>query len=301
MAKAVRQLAMIWVILLLTHGFSQAGPAAPSSVRTVEAALTGKPPSGPHRVIVEHDTGLATHTIYRPEPFGPQRYPVLLWGNGACEKYGLRFAEFLVEIASHGIFIIADGPPVPPETPPQRPGPGTLKPDGSALLKALDWIDGENRRAGSRYEDKIDMHHVAAMGMSCGGLQAYGASGDPRVTSVGIWNSGLLEPNAPIFAGLHSPVIIVTGGTQDIAYANGLRDFNTMPEKIPVVHAVYPGTGHGGTYADDNGGPFGTVAVAWLKWTLSGDQSAGSRGLFTGEICGLCGDAAWSVQRRGMQ
>jgi hypothetical protein len=24
--------------------------------------------------------------------------------------------------------------------------------------------------------------------------------------------------------------------------------------------------GHGGAYSQDNGGPFGKIAVAWLKW-----------------------------------
>ena len=41
-----------------------------------------------------------------------------------------------------------------------------------------------------------------------------------------------------------------------------------------MFYGVYPSIGHGGTYNQDNGGPFGVAAVAWLKWQLMGDTSA---------------------------
>lgn len=130
---------------------------------------------------------------------------------------------------------------------------------------------------------------------------AYGASADPRIATVGIWNSGLLQPDAKIFAGLHSPVIIVTGGDKDIAYANGKRDFETMPATIPVFYGVYPTVGHGGTYNEDNGGPFGAAAVAWLRWQLMNDTSATGKGYFVGTACKLCGDPKWQTNSRGLR
>lgn len=280
-----------------------------ASVKTVEADLIGKPPSGAYGVVIEHDSSLSTHTIYRPARLGGIKHPVMAWANGACKKSGLLFAEFLAEIASHGVVIIADGPPIPekripPEQrrePTPRPSPSSLKLDGTPLIAALDWIEARNKEQASRYFDKVDMSKVAVMGMSCGGLMAYGASGDKRVTTVGIWNSGLLEPNAAIFASLHSSVIIVTGGPQDVAHPNGLRDFETMPATIPVFHAVRPAIGHHGTYSEDNGGPFGEVAVAWIRWQLLGDQSQASKGMFVGERCSLCVNADWKVQRRELQ
>jgi len=282
-----------------------------AAVKTIDVELIGSPPAGSYGVVVEQDDSLPTHTIYRPQRWGAIKHPVLVWGNGACRKSGLLFAEFLTEIASHGIFVIADGPPIAGErhgmrnpdaqgAPPPRPSPGSLKPDGTALISALDWIDARNSESNSRYFGKIDMSKVAAMGMSCGGLMAYGASSDKRISTVGIWNSGLLEPNAPIFAALHSPVIIITGGSQDIAYPNGLRDFETMPKAIPVFHGFLPDVGHGGTYDQDNGGPFGTVAVAWLRWQLLNDTSAKAKGLFAGDKCGLCTDSKWQVKRRAI-
>lgn len=173
--------------------------------------------------------------------------------------------------------------------------------DGSALIQALDWIAKEGNDPTSRFYQKVETNRVAAMGMSCGGLMSYGASADPRIATVGIWNSGLIQPDEKIFAGLHSSVIIITGGESDIAYANGKRDFETMPAKIPVFYGVHPSVGHGGTYNQDNGGPFGVAAVAWLKWQLMNDTSAKGKGYFVGPNCGICGDSTWQVTSRSLQ
>ena len=140
---------------------------------------------------------------------------------------------------------------------------------------------------------------------------SYGASKDPRVATVGIWNSGLFpdennpNANADIYNGIHGSVIIVTGGGEsdpepDIAYANGKRDFELMPASIPVFYGVYPSVGHGGTYGQDNGGPYGVAAVAWLKWQLMGDTSATGRGFFVGDNCVICRDSNWQVDSRSL-
>jgi hypothetical protein len=309
-----------------------ATPAADATarIRPVTANLRGNPPTGPHAVVIEHDQALATHTIYRPATLGASKHPVMVWGEGGCAKDGLQFPEFLNEIASHGVVVIADGPPVARTAPGggaapaaggAAPGPragGAALPagaragggggagrgnmtDGSALIQALDWIAKEGNDPASRFYQKVETNRVAAMGMSCGGLMSYGASADPRIATVGIWNSGLIQPDEKIFAGLHSSVIIVTGGEKDIAYANGKRDFETMPAKIPVFYGVYPSVGHGGTYNQDNGGPYGVAAVAWLKWQLMNDTSATGKGYFVGSGCGICGDANWQVASRGLQ
>jgi hypothetical protein len=178
---------------------------------------------------------------------------------------------------------------------------GAAMTDGTALIQAINWIEREGKDKSSRFYQKVETGRVAAMGMSCGGLMSYGASADPRVATVGIWNSGLIQPDEKIFAGLHSPVIIITGGESDIAYANGKRDFETMPAKIPVFYGVHPSVGHGGTYNEDNGGAFGVAAVAWLKWQLLNDTSAKGKGYFVGANCGICGDAKWQVDSRELR
>jgi dienelactone hydrolase len=319
-------------------GRAEAQNAAPAAgtarIQPVTANLRGVPPTGPHAVVIEHDQTLATHTIYRPATLGPSKHPVLVWGEGGCAKDGLQFPEFLNEIASHGVVVIADGPPVARTVPgggaapaPRAggaappaagaaaaggaPAPGArgqgrggvprVMTDGTALIAAVDWISKEGNDRASRFHQKVETNRVAAMGMSCGGLMSYGASADPRIATVGIWNSGLIQPDEKIFAGLHSPVIIVTGGESDIAYANGKRDFETMPARIPVFYGVYPSVGHGGTYNQDNGGPFGVAAVAWLKWQLMGDTGPKGKGYFVGPGCGICGDANWQTASRALQ
>jgi hypothetical protein len=320
-----------------TAAAQNAAPAAGTTrVQPVTANLRGAPPTGPHAVVIEHDQTLATHTIYRPATLGSSKHPVLVWGEGGCAKDGLQFPEFLNEIASHGVVVIADGPPVgrtapgggaapapraggaappaagaAPAAAPQAGGAGARgqgrgagrgnMTDGSALIAAIDWLAREASDSSSRFYQRVETNRVAAMGMSCGGLMSYGASADPRIATVGIWNSGLIQPDDKIFAGLHSPVIIVTGGESDIAYANGKRDFETMPARIPVFYGVYPSVGHGGTYNQDNGGPFGVAAVAWLKWQLMGDTGPKGKGYFVGPGCGICGDANWQTASRALQ
>jgi dienelactone hydrolase len=306
-------------------------------VRIVNAPQRGAPPSGPYPVVVEHDQRLATHTVYRPTTLGPSKHPVLVWGEGGCAKNGLTFPEFLAEIASYGFVVVADGPPVMPAARggqggaaapagPERgqapaanaprggqagaPAPrgqgrgaarGGINADGTPLIAAIDWLAREAADSGSRFYQRVDTTRVAAMGMSCGGLMAYNVSADPRIATVGIWNSGLLQPDEKIFAGLHSPVIIVTGGESDIAYANGKRDFETMPARVPVFYGYYPSIGHGGTYNEDNGGAFGVAAVAWLNWQLMDDTGAKGKGYFVGSPCGLCADSQWRTDSRSLR
>jgi dienelactone hydrolase len=173
--------------------------------------------------------------------------------------------------------------------------------DGTALVTAIDWIEKQSTDRSSRFYQKVEAGRVAAMGMSCGGLMSYGASADPRVATVGIWNSGLIQPDEKIFAGLHQPVIIVTGGESDIAYANGKRDFETMPARIPVFYGVYPSIGHGGTYNEDNGGAFGVAAVAWLKWQLMNDTTASGKGYFVGDTCAICKGPKWQTASKSLK
>jgi dienelactone hydrolase len=307
----------VYVAAIATTAFAQTETASTiTKLTTVDVQQAGNAPTGPFTVVVEHDPGLATHTIYRPRDLSLAEHQVLVWGEGGCAKNGLAFPEYLSEIASHGFVVIADGPPL--ARPARGPGAGAAAPppgggagppadrfsmvNGRALVAAMDWLEAESRNPNSRFYGKVNVARIAAMGMSCGGLMSYGASADPRVATVGIWNSGLFEDarNASIYAGIHGSVIIVTGGESDVAYANGKRDFEVMPARIPTFYGVYPSVGHGGTYNQDNGGPFGVVAVAWLKWQLQADTSAAGRGYFVGENCGICKDSGWQIASRAL-
>jgi dienelactone hydrolase len=173
--------------------------------------------------------------------------------------------------------------------------------NGTDLVAAIDWLEQQNQDRSSRFFRKVDTDNVAAMGMSCGGLMSYGASNDSRVATVGIWNSGLFEADHDLYENINGSVIIVTGGESDIAYANGRRDFEDLPDDVPVFYGVYPSVGHGGTYNQDNGGPYGIAAVAWLNWQLLGDTGESGRGYFVGGDCGICQDLNWEVHSRSLR
>jgi dienelactone hydrolase len=273
---------------------------------------------------MEADPGLKTHMVYRPKDLAAvtNKLPIVVWGNGACVNVGNAFRHFLTEIASHGYLAIAIGPMGPERVVAPAgaaPAPAPPRPQGAApalpraattasqLIDALNWAVAENARAGSAYYGKLDTTKVAAMGMSCGGLQAIDAAHDPRVTTLGVWNSGVIGggPDPRALAGaeatkeslqtLRVPAIYISGDASDIAFVNAEDDFKRL-NHIPVFRAWLEKMGHSGTYSEPNGGPFGKVAVAWLQWQLRGD--ANSARMFKGKDCGLCSMPGWHVQKK---
>jgi hypothetical protein len=98
-----------------------------------------------------------------------------------------------------------------------------------------------------------------------------------------------------VLAKLHSPAIYIIGGKTDIAYPQAIDDFAKI-DKIPVAIANLADVGHGGTYNQPNGGEFGVVAGAWLKWQLKNDKEAGK--MFTGSNCGLCARDKWTFEKK---
>ena len=245
-------------------------------------------------------------------PRSATKLGVVAWGNGGCSDDGASSRFHLLEIASHGYLVLASGrilsgPGAPPRearpAPPQGqlPAPRTQVAD---LTDAVDWALAENRRAGSPYFGRIDPAQIAYSGWSCGGVQALQVAKDPRVKTLVIHNSGILN-NGPtnmtgasvgkeVLQTLHTPVIYIEGGPTDIAYENGMDDFKRISH-VPVAIANLP-VGHGGTFNEPNGGAAASVAVSWLNWQLRGDAQSAKR--FVGEDCGLCKDAPWSLQRK---
>jgi len=293
----------------------------------VAACVWGQEGTGPFPAVLEQDPSLPTHTVYRPKDLSQlkgQKLPIIAWGNGACVNNGLSHRNFLMEIASYGYLAIAIGPPqATPAAGQGKQGPaaaakGDAKqaaPAGPAtksseLLDAINWAIAQNSQKGSMYQGKLDPAKIAVMGMSCGGIQALAVATDPRIKLVGIWNSGIL--NMPQGAGapamedvrkdqlekLHSPIFYVNGDKTDIAYENGLDDYNRIT-KVPAIRLSRDGVGHGGTYSQPNGGEFAKVAVAMLKWQFHGDKEAAK--MFVGENCGFCQDPKWHVSTKGIK
>ena len=106
---------------------------------------------------------------------------------------------------------------------------------------------------------------------------------------------GMPAVGKEVLAKLHSPAIYIIGGETDIAYPQAIDDFAKI-DKVPVAMANLEGVGHGGTYSQPNGGEFGVVAGAWLKWQLKGDKEAGK--MFIGSDCGLCTRKGWTYEKK---
>ncbi|MDG4771318.1 cellulose binding domain-containing protein [Solwaraspora sp. WMMD792] len=242
--------------------------------------------SGPYPADYETAASLANHTIFRPQNLPAERLPILVWGNGGCSANGLSQGNFLREIASHGFLAIANGAPN-----------GSGSTTSQMLTQSIDWAVAENSRPGSKYYGKLDTTKVAVAGFSCGGLEAYAVSNDPRVTTTGIFSSGLLnDADDYQLRRLTKPIAYFIGGPSDIAYPNAIDDWGKLPAGLPAFMGNL-NVGHGGTYDQPNGGEFGRVAVLYLKWRLKGDTTAGAN--FVGADCGLC-RSQWSVQQKNL-
>ncbi|HXC59242.1 MAG TPA: hypothetical protein VN645_07990 [Steroidobacteraceae bacterium] len=309
--------------LLGAAAYGQAPPRAPDGPDT--------PGTGPFAAMKEEDPSLANHTVYRPRDLaamGKLKLGVVAWGNGGCSDDAASTRFHLLELASHGYLVIASGkilsgpgaPPrpaaaapaaapnaAPPGPPPAGGAPRQLPPPkttAAQLTQAIDWALKENGRAGSPYQGRIDPKAIAVSGFSCGGVQAIATAKDPRVATAVFQNTGLFDAGANQMPGMdvpkealkdiHTPVIYILGGSKDIAYKNGMDDFQRI-NQVPIAVANIE-TGHGGTYFQPNGGAAAQVAVNWLQWQLRGDAKA--KAMFVGKDCGLCKDPQWKLEKK---
>ena len=261
--------------------------------------------TGPFKAIMVSDASLQTHTIFRPQDLGifgrDNKLPIIAWGNGACANSPWEHINFLSEVASYGFLVIAIGP-MPIEG--ERGDGGS---SSSQLSDAINWAIAQNNDKASQYYNKIDIEKISVSGMSCGGLQTLEIAPDPRVTTVVVCNSGILRNAKAGMTGmpalkkeqlnkLHTPTLYILGGESDIAYENGMDDFNRI-NHVPVF-AANLNVGHGGTYLQPHGGEFSKVAVGWYCWQLKGDLNAAK--MFTGKPCGLSKVSDWKVDKKNI-
>ena len=290
-------------------------------------------PSGPYAVVMEEEAGLPDHTLYHPADLNTlqraQRLPVVAFSGPGCDANGTAFRPFFTELASHGFLLIVSGLPEP------RGGSGPTFPKTAPkdLSASLDWATAESGRAGSKYFGRIDTSKVAVMGQSCGGAQALFISEDPRIDTIVMWNStsftsgpsgrgrsvsgrpagsggdgggrrgGIPVPSVDpaLLQKLQVPIAYFIGGERDILYGGSLADIPKY-ETAPVFWAsldIQNEDPHAGTFREKNGGAFGVVGVAWLKWRLNGDAQAGK--MFLTADCILCQDPRWAVRKKDMQ
>ena len=250
--------------------------------------------SGPYKAVMTDDASLPGFTIYRPDDLQSASkvegaLPVVLFGNGGCYRSSQPYAKFLTEIASHGYVLMAVGEWRTEQDPNEAKiwelddEKSSLKTnDAKSLVNiALNWLEKENQRTGSEFYQTVNTQNVAAMGYSCGGVQALlmGALGEKRIKTVVGMNTGIFKEEGPLsgmiqkadLQKLSTPIIYMLGGEADDAAPNGRDDFKVI-NHVPVVLATYPSVGHLATYQDHQGGAFGQMARTWLDYQLKGQK-----------------------------
>jgi len=282
--------------------------------------LEGAPKAAPgsYQVTSEPAFGSPGFHIYRPaalDAFPKQdTLPVMVWGNGGCNINSANFAGYLTTIASHGVLVIGT---VPQEGAAQR------QETADDMRAAIDWAQKESIRAGSPLNGKIAMDKIAVMGTSCGGFLSLTLGADPRVKTLGVFNSGVQtpsaeqtqeptaqaqgkagrgggspQPTADALPKIHGPVLLLNGGDVDFLMGASSATFEAI-NHVPAFYGSRHNGGHSATYFHPGGGEFANVASDWLLWALKGDKEAGK--MFVGKDCGLCTNSNWDVKSKGIK
>lgn len=257
--------------------------------------------AGPYKVTSERAFGSPGHMVYRPaalEAF-PKKdsLPVMVWGNGGCAMDNPRYAGFLSTIASQGILVLSTA---------AQEGAPRRSSNADDIRAAIDWAGKENTRAESPLRGKIALDKVAVMGQSCGGFLSIALGADPRVKTIGVFNSGVqqtaavnaAQPGPEALTKLHGPVLLINGHEPDFMMAASAATFDQI-NGLPSFYGARHNAGHTATVFHPGGGEFANVASNWLKWTFKGDKKAGK--MFVGKNCDLCTNSNWDVRSKGIK
>jgi len=222
----------------------------------------------------------------------------MAWGNGGCAINSTRYGGFLSTIASHGFLVIATA---------AKEGEKPRQSNADDLRAALNWAEAEAKRDGSPLKGKIATDKMAVMGQSCGGFLSVALGVEPRVDTIGVFNSGVqaANQNAPAgpfptvdsLAKLHGPVLLINGHERDFMMATSLANFEAI-NHVPVFYGARHGAGHTATVDHPGGGEFANVASNWLRWQFKGDKAASK--MFVGKDCELCKNPNWDAKSKRM-
>ena len=203
----------------------------------------------------------------------------MVWGNGGCAIDSTRYSGFLTTIASHGFLVMGTVP---------QEGAARRQATADDLRAAIDWAGKENARTGSPLKGKIALDKVAVMGQSCGGFLSIVLGADPRVKTIGVFNSGVQEaapaaqgkaspqPTPDALPKLHGPVLLINGGEPDFMMAASAATFD-MINNVPAFYGSRHNAGHTATVFHPGGGEFANVASNWLSVDLQGRQESRRR------------------------
>jgi dienelactone hydrolase len=278
----------------VTHAQRPAGitPEMIATALPVEGAPLAVP--GPYKVESGPAFGSPGHVVYRPADLAAfpakDTLPLMVWGNGGCAINSTRYGGFLTTIASHGFLVMATAAEA-------GAAPGTRS-TADSLRKAIDWAEAENKRAASPLNGKIALDKVAVMGQSCGGFLSIELGADPRVDTIGVFNSGAQGDNVARLASLHGPVLLINGHERDFLMASSKATYDAI-EKLPSFYGARHGAGHTATVDHPGGGEWANVASNWLRWQFKGDKQAAK--MFVGKDCSLCTNSNWDTASKNLK
>ena len=282
--------ALLAAVTAVTHA-QRGGAITPEMIATA-LPLEGAPLAVPGPYKVESGPAFESpgHVVYRPAdltPFpGRDTLPVMVWGNGGCAINSNRYAGFLTTIASHGFVVLATAAT-----------PGATRATADNLRAAIAWAERENTRADSTLKGKIAINQLSVMGQSCGGFLSLELGVDPRVKTIGVFNSGAQGDNVNNIPKLQGPVLLINGHERDFLMPVSEATFDAI-KTLPAFYGARKGAGHTATVDHPGGGEWANVASNWLKWQLKEDKEAGK--MFTGKDCRLCTDPNWVTRSKNL-
>lgn len=270
---------------------SDGATQAPSGPALPPVQDPGMP--GPFTVdVVATAPGLSTHMLYVPKELGRDgiRHPIIVWtnGNGASSSY---YDPFLRHFASHGFFLVVD-----------KRSTSMRETEYKEQRDGIDWAAQQAAAADGAYAGKLDGQRIALMGHSMGSLSSFVNGSDPRLRTTIHWSGGLVGNPTGTDEGalrkLHAPAAFLCGGADTQAGPACANDFREAPATLPVFYGTLAGVSHLGVFGDRNGGEYGRVGVAWMRWKLAGDESF--REWFAGPSCKAC-MRPWTGMSRNLQ
>jgi hypothetical protein len=282
-------------LALTAASYAQRPPGITPEMIATALPVAGAPLAvpGPYKVESGPAFGSPGHVVYRPADLAPfpakDTLPLMVWGNGGCAINSTRYGGFLSTIASHGFVVMATA---------TEPGATGGRATADNLRKAVDWAEAENKRAGSPLNGKIAIDRVAIMGQSCGGFLSIELGADPRVDTIGVFNSGVQGNNMAQLKALHGPVLLINGHERDFLMASSKATYDAI-ETLPAFYGARHNAGHTATVDHPGGGEWANVASNWLRWQFKGDKQAAK--MFVGKDCSLCTNSTWETASKRLQ
>jgi hypothetical protein len=174
--------------------------------------------------------------------------------------------------------------------------PNVARGEPPPMVVGAQWLIEQNDDPSSPFYQKVDAKNVGATGHSQGGMATSGAGNDPVVTTIApLCGAGRAS-------GLSGPAFFMCGGLHDVVSCDGIESTFNSVDNVPAMHANFLEGDHANWLSFGQGAsvkPVEAAVTAWMRVHLMGDTAL--RSWFYGESCGLCEDAAWQIQRKGME